>query len=243
MQSELLQAFIATLECRDVLSDGERELIFNLPWRLESVQRHQEIVRQGSTLSDSTLLIEGRSGRVSFLRNGGRQFTGFNVPGDFVDLPSFFLKSVDHSVVAVTQCTYARVSHDALRAISEKEPHLWRLFSMLVAIEGAMHRIWILNLGRRSPPRHLAHLICELQARLDITGQDAEESIPFPVTQTELGDILGISVVHTNRSVKKLRQAGLIEWTGRRLRVLDWQGLKSYADFDGMYLNAFKTPR
>lgn len=243
MQSELLQAFIATLECRDVLSSRERDLILDLPWRVESAPRHQEIVKQGSTLSDSTLLIEGRSGRVSFLRSGVRQFTGFNIPGDFVDLPSFFLKSVDHSVVAVTQCTYARVSHDALRAVSEKEPHLWRLFSMLVAIEGAMHRMWILNLGRRSPPRHLAHLICELRLRLDIVGQDADDSIAFPVTQTELGDILGISVVHTNRSIKKLRQAGLIDWTGKRLVVLDWQALESYADFDGTYLNAFVTTR
>lgn len=243
LKHDNLQAFVATLTARDQLSDRERDVLLALPWRRDTVTRHSEFVELGDTLSDSTLLIEGWCGRVSFMRNGSRQITGLNIPGDFVDLPSFFLRTLDHSVVAITDCTIARVSHDALRQLSVEEPHLWRLFTILIAIEGAVHRMWILNLGRRSPPHHLAHLICEVRARLAIIGRDLEEGFALPLTQAELADLLGISIVHTNRSMKQLREIGLIRRQGASYVVSNWDDLHAYADFDPTYLNVFRAPR
>jgi CRP-like cAMP-binding protein len=67
-------------------------------------------------------------------------------------------------------------------------------------------------------------------------GQDGE--YPWPFTQTEIGDALGLSTVHVNRTLQdELRAKGLIELTKGELRVLDWEGLKRMGEFDPTYLH------
>ena len=63
-----------------------------------------------------------------------------------------------------------------------------------------------------------------------------------PMTQTELGDALGISVVHVNRTLQKLRRDGLISFKSKRLKVLDWKRLSEIGDFDPTYLHLTPPP-
>lgn len=242
-QRDGFQAFLMSLEARDVLSHDERSALLALDWRRLSVAASREIVGHHRHTRQSCLLLSGLAARAMWLRNGERQISAVHVPGDFVDLHGLFLKVLDHSVIALTNCQIATVDHDALRALFEGYPHLGRVLTTLVAIDAAIQRNWIVGLGRQPAEARLARLVCELAVRMDIVGLLDDGRFPFPVTQETLSDILGLSLVHTNRKLMQLRDAGYLTWTRGEVTICDWEGLCELAEFDGIYLNRRQEPR
>src|SRR4051794_39232077 len=128
------------------------------------------MVVQGSSPQESTLLLEGLTARANTLYDGAQQITALHIPGDFVDLHSFLLRTMDHSVVALTDCRVASLSHQRLRTLTSRFPHLARLFWLSTLLDAAIHRQWIVGLGRRDALSHCAHLLCEMSLRLSVVG-------------------------------------------------------------------------
>ena len=234
---------IRKLEQRDRLSDEERQVLENAVAKVREVGADEDIVKEGDRPSESSLLLEGFAARYKVLSNGRRQITDFHVVGDFVDLHSFLLKTMDHGIVALTRCRIGVVPHATLNQITEKYPHLARLLWLHTLIDSAIHREWLTAMGRRPANGHLAHLICELFLRLRIVDQAEGDTIQIPITQAELGDALGLSTVHVNRVLQNLRGEGLVRWQGNALTILDWERLQQVAEFTPTYLNLQHEPR
>jgi CRP-like cAMP-binding protein len=231
------------LQHRDVLTPLEVEQIDALPMRTVAFAPGQDIVMQGTRPSESCLILRGFAGRSQTLREGQRQITALHVSGDFVDLHGYLLKVMDHSVVAIGPCEVGFVSHRHIRAITETTHHLTRMFWLSTVIDGAIQRTWITCLGRRSAEQHMAHLFCELYIRLEAAGVATGQAFDFPMTQAQLGDVLGLSVVHVNRKLQELRAANLLTWQGGRIAILDMKGLAELAEFDPTYLSLNREPR
>jgi CRP-like cAMP-binding protein len=242
-RSILNTRLIRKLEHFDRLSDEERQLLEGAVARSRVVNKGEDIVREGDRLTESILLLEGFAGRYNLLRNGKRQITALHVPGDFVDLHSFLVKKMDHAVLAITPCSVSGIPHEILYDISENHPHLARLLGVNLAVDAAIHRQWIVCLGRRSAVEHAAHLLCEMFLRLRAVGLTEDDSFKLPLTQAELGDSLGLSTVHVNRVVQELRAKGLITWRGERLLIDDWKRLQELAEFDPTFLSLEVEPR
>jgi CRP-like cAMP-binding protein len=96
------------------------------------------------------------------------------------------------------------------------------------------------SIGRRDAFARIAHLFCEIVVRMRAVGLVRDNSCDFPVTQTEIGDALGITTVHVNRTLKELREAGLATLNGGVLNILNWEGLKEAGEFDLTYLHLDK---
>ncbi len=207
------------------------------------MNKGEDIVREGDRPTESILLLEGFAARYDILRKGKRQITALHIPGDFVDLHSFLVKKMDHAVLAITPCSVAGVPHEILRHISESHPHLTRLLGVNLAVDAAIHRQWIVALGRRSALEHTAHLFCEMFLRLRAVGLTEDHSFKLPLTQAELGDSLGLSTVHVNRVVQELRAKELITWRGETLVIDDWERLQELAEFDPTFLSLEAEPR
>ncbi|MFC1459512.1 Crp/Fnr family transcriptional regulator [Microvirga arabica] len=239
----LAAALIRKLEKFDRISDAERQLLERAAVRQRTVAKGEDLVQEGSRPSESLFLITGFAARYSLLRKGKRQITALHVPGDFVDLHSFLVKKMDHSVMAITACTVGIVPHDALRAISETQPHLTRVLGVNIAVDAAIHRQWIVSIGRQSALEHTAHLFCELFLRLQAVGLAEDYSFKLPLTQAELGDTLGLSTVHVNRVIQEMRAQGLITWRGETVVIEDWPRLQQIAEFDPTFLSLEVEPR
>ena len=98
-------------------------------------------------------------------------------------------------------------------------------------------------MGRRSKKSHLAHLICELYVRLNVVGLVQEAGFQLDLSQAEVADTLGVSLVHLNKTLQSLRRDGLVRWTNRVVTILDWDRLVHVAEFDDTYLNLRREPR
>ncbi len=238
-----VQALIRHLDCRDVVTQAERALLASLNMRFRSFAKGEELVSEHSRPNESCLVLSGFTGREVLLKDGTRQITAIHVPGDFVDLHALLLKVMDHSVVALTDSYAAYVPHHELVRISEAAPHLSRLFWLSTVVDGAIQRAWIACIGRRKPLHHLGHLICELSMRLRAVGLASGDDFDFPVTQAQLADVLGMSLVQVNRTLQQLRRTGLISWKGPTITIHDFEGLADLSDFEPTYLNLFREPR
>lgn len=239
----MTNVLVQKLSLRDQLPPEERRLLERVAVRVREIARDQDIVHDGQRVTESTLLLDGMAARYKMLGGGRRQISALHIAGDFVDLHSFLLKTLDHGVVALTPCTIAQVPHEFLKELTETSPHLTRLLWLSTLIDAAIHREWITNMGRRAALERTAHLLCELFKRLEAIGRTDGWSFRLPLTQAELGDALGLSLVHVNRVVQALRTQNLVTWEGRVLTILDWERLCTMAEFDSTYLHLNKEPR
>lgn len=239
----LLQPFFRRLMLRDELGSEERMAIAAAAAERLEFAPGQDLVVEGSRPDRCLLVAEGFTCRYRLLSTGERQLTAIHLPGDFVDLHSLLLKEMDHSVGALTPCTILAFPHERLVRVTERFPHLTRLLWLSTLLDGAMHREWLVGMGRLSAPQRTAHLICELYMRLQALGLASEHKFSLPITQATLADAVGISSVHINRVLQEMRQKNLIMWSAGILEILDWGALVTEADFDDRYLHLVQEPR
>jgi CRP-like cAMP-binding protein len=239
----VVELLIRKLECRDSLSQSEKDALEGAVARIEDFPSGSDLVQEGQRPADSSLLLAGLAARYTLLSDGARQFTAIHIAGDFVDLHSFLVKKMDHGVMALTPCRVAKVPHETLRELSERHPHLARLLWLSTLIDAAIFRQWLVGAGRRSADSHMAHLFCELLVRHRVTGIARGDSFPLPITQNELADALGLSAVHVNRVLKDLRADGLVAWRDGVLSIPEFDRLAERAEFDPTYLVLDREPR
>ncbi len=202
------------------------------------------LVEERQRPGESTVILEGWAARyIRTARNGAEQILTLNLPGDFIDLQSFPLKVLDHGVRCLTTCRVAAVPHQAIRAITETDPHLTRVLWLQTLVDAAISRQRLFSMAQRTALEHAAHLICELFTRLRVIGYADEYSFELPLTQEQLASTIGLSTVHMNRVLQQLRKRELITWQRGTVHILKWDDLQSLASFDPAYLSLHDEPR
>lgn len=241
--SDQLRPLFASLETRDSVSDAEKETLLGAVSEVREFSPGSDIVAEGSRPTTSTLVLKGMTARYSTVEDGGRQITALHIAGDFVDLHSFPLKLMDHAVTAVDRCVVALFPHAGLERITESQPHLTRILWMLTLIDGSISRQWLVAKGRLTADEQLAHLFCELFVRSEAAGLARGSQFSLPITQEQLSDALGLSIVHTNRTLQRLRRTGALSWQDGRVDVLDWPLLRELGQFDPKFLHLERLHR
>lgn len=239
----MIDKLFRKLRVRDLLSREEEEALRETIVECEEVPGKRTLLKRGVQLERSILLLDGLVCRYKDLRNGRRQISALHIPGDFLDLHGFTLKKLDHDVMTLAPSRVAYAQHERLKWLTDEYPHLTRLLWFSTNLDAAIHREWELSLGQRSGVSRLAHLLCELYQRLRIVGDVQGESFAFPVNQTELGECLGLTPVHTNRVLRELRERGLVTFRNGQVVITDLRGLEALAEFDAGYLYLDSMPR
>ncbi|GBU19633.1 MULTISPECIES: Crp/Fnr family transcriptional regulator [Methylobacteriaceae] len=198
---------------------------------------HTDIVREGEPPRVMRLILSGWACHYKMLEDGRRQIVGFVLPGDLCDLNVPILRAMDHALAAITAVSLVEVSTDTLGAMTLNHPRLLRGLWWETLVREEILREWTLNLGQRDSLERTAHLLCELFVRLECVGLADGPKCPWPLTQTELADTLGISTAHTNRVLQELRTRGLIILRNRTLTIPDLKALQRVALFNPNYLH------
>jgi CRP-like cAMP-binding protein len=232
----MISVHLKKLRQRTEISSEEERAIRAAVTETRKLPADTIAVHSGEHLNSSLMLLEGWMARAKDLESGERQVTELHVAGDFTDLHAFTLKCLDHDVVTLSNCTVAVMPHDRLKKITEQYPHLGRVYWFTTNVDAAIHRECALSLGQRSAISRMAHLFCELYVRLHVVGLTKGKGYEFPLTQREVSECLGLTVVHANRTIQELRRRGLIELENRHLTILDRAGLERVAEFDDAYL-------
>ena len=228
---------IRKLEHGSPLSPADRLLIEKLSEHIAEIPPHRDLIRQGETPKYVHVVLEGFACRYKDLPGGERQIVAWLVPGDFCDLHVSVIGEMDHAIATMTASRICHLPRDHIEAALEHRPQLLRAFWWATLVDEAVLREWLVNIGRRPADRRIAHLFCELLARLQAVGMAGGGIIDFPLTQIDLADTVGLSAVHVNRIIQQLREDGLIVWRGGKLRILNPAGLAAFSGFEPAYLH------
>ncbi len=217
-------------------SPDDREAILSLPMITRQVALGEDVICQGDSPTSCTLVLQGFLCRYKLMPDGRRQILSFHVPGDVPDFQSLHVAVMDHSLGAVSDAEVALVAHGALREAMLEYPSIADAVWREMLQEAAIYREWILGLGRRFALARVAHLLCELIHRLKADNDVAGAEFDLPLSQAQIADAMGLSIVHVNRVLQELRARRLFILKGSSLRLLDGEGLKAVAEFDPDYL-------
>lgn len=232
----MISVHLRLLRKRVEISPEEEQAIRGSVAETREVAADEILIRSGEERHSSLVLLNGWMARSKDLSGGERQVTELHVAGDFADLHGLTLKRLDHDLVTLSDCTIGIVPHERLMAMTERYPRLARAYWLSTNVDAAIHREWVLSLGQRSALSRMAHLFCEMYERLEAVGRTNGNRYEFPLTQRELSECLGLTVVHANRTLQALRRRGLVELENRQLTIRDRNGLQGVAEFDRSYL-------
>ncbi|MBO0664532.1 Crp/Fnr family transcriptional regulator [Jiella sp. CQZ9-1] len=212
-----------------------------LPVTVREIDSGIDIVSEGQRVNQCCVLIDGFTYRYRHTLDGKRQIIAFHVSGDIPDLHSLHVNYMDHSFAATTPSRIGFVPHEAVWNLCVRRPNVAAALWRETLIDGAIFREWIVGLGRLSGLSRTAHLLCELAIRMRAVGLAPDRIYRLPLTQHELADALGLTVVTVNRVLRDLRLAGLVERDRSRMIIRDWAGLVRLGEFDPQYLH-FRLP-
>ena len=214
---------------------------------IETITREFEpgryLLREGDQPKYCSFLKTGYVYRHKIVADGGRQIVSIHIPGDFVDVQNILLGQSDHNIQALTLTTMIMVPIEELVAVATAHPLIAKALWRETLIEASMMREWIANVGRRNARARTAHMLCEVAIRREKAGLGSRETFDLPMTQEQLGDTLGLTAAHVNRTLKALEKEGLITRSKRSVTVADWRGLQRAGDFSAGYLHLDDTPR
>ncbi|MGI4765364.1 MAG: Crp/Fnr family transcriptional regulator [Janthinobacterium lividum] len=201
------------------------------------MQPREHIIREGDVPHVVNVVLSGWVCRYKMLPNGQSQIVSLFLPGDMCDPYVFLLGAMEQSLVTLTPVTLAKVPAQTIRTMTASGPELAEALWWQMLIVAEIQREWTVSLGRRTAVQRLAHLFCEVFARLAVVGLSNGSECNFPLTQSHLADILGLSPVHINRCLQDLRTTSLVTLRGKRLTINDHEGLMDLATFDPAYLH------
>ena len=228
--------FLLKLGSVGALPRADRELLLSLCEDERDLSRGTDIIREGDRPDHVHLMVTGWAARYQHLHEGSSQITAFMLPGDFCDTHITLLAEMDHSIRTVTDARVAFIPRATMAVLTER-PAIAKALWWASLVDAGVLRAWIVNIaGRLALPR-IAHLVCELHARLVNVGLADADSFALPITQEQLGQAVGLTTVHVNRTLKTLRDHNLMSFRDRQIVLDDVPALRELAGFDANYLH------
>ena len=197
----------------------------------------EDIIREGEHSPDRHLVLSGLACRYKLLPDGGRQIMAFLVPGDLCDAEIFILKEMDHSICTLAPSVIAPIPGERMRELLLDRPSVAVALWWGTLQDEDVLRARIVDIGRRDAYERLAHIVYELFVRLRAVSAIEDNHFELPLTQADLADATGLTPVHVNRTLQRLREEKLIAIEGKRWTVLDPPRLRETSGFNPNYLH------
>ena len=197
-----------------------------------SIDRGTQVLVQGQRSAHVFTVLEGVLIRFKLLEDGRRQIVNFMFPGDLVGLQAAMGEPLAHGVEALTGARLCVFARGRFPELVHDHPELGYDVIWLAAKEEAALEEHLVALGQRTARERIAYLAVFLVQRAIETGLAQGNSLTLTVTQTQIADMLGLSLVHTNRTMQTLRQSNLIMWNLSEIQIADMDAAREYARFD-----------
>lgn len=192
-------------------------------------QPGETLLSQGERSERLFTVLEGFATRSIQLEDGRRQVVNFVFPGDFLGLQAGIMGEMRHSVQATTAMRVCVFQRNRLWDLFRDKPDRAYDLTWIAAVEEHFLGETIATLGQRDATERVAWALARIWQRLSALGLGTKDGVQLPFRQHELADALGLSTVHTSRTVSILRSMGLLAWKRGQLNMLDPQRLFALA--------------
>lgn len=212
-------------------TEAEIEFIASMRTDQVVIRAGRPITLEGAQSSPLFSLFSGWAFRYKTLPDDRRQVLNFLLPGDVIGFQANMLGEVVHGVEALTDVILCRHSRDKIWPLYQNYPELAFDTTWLTAKEESLVDEFLLSVGRRTAPERIAMLIVHLFKRALALQPGATDTISLPVHQQHIADALGLSLVHTNKMLRRLQRHGFFRFQRQQLQMLDLPGLERVANY------------
>lgn len=228
---------ILKLQWGYALDDQDRERLEELCSNAVTVAARKDLISEGERPENVHLVLDGAAFRYKVLADGRRAIMALLLPGDFCDLNIAILGEMDHAIATIEQSRIVEIPRATIDELITNHPGITRALWWATLVDEATLREWLANMGRRPSDRQMAHFFCEIYTRMDAVKRVQDGRFRLSLTQEDLGDTLGMSTVHVNRTLQRLREEGFLEFLSREVEVRNIEALRRFAGFDPNYLH------
>jgi CRP/FNR family transcriptional regulator, anaerobic regulatory protein len=235
---------LARLAAFDAVTDEDIRSYALLAGPSRVVAKGEHLRHEGSPAPEIYRLVDGWLACSLGTPEGGRQITKIQLPGDFVGMPSLASSVAYESIEALSDAVVEIVPLATFAKIFHDHPRL-SAFLFMWAQEERVHLMRQLTLmGRMSAPKRIAGFVLSLHRRVFLGRSETALVFEAPLTQQDIADATGMSVVHANRGLRELRQRGMVTWQQRTVTIHDLDALTAFADVpsDGKRSTAWLEP-
>jgi CRP/FNR family transcriptional regulator, anaerobic regulatory protein len=197
-----------------------------------NVQAGSNILLQGTNSAHLYTVLSGWAFRYKTLADGRRQILNFALPSDLLGLQGSVNDEMQHSVEALTDMMLCVFPREKLWDLYRDYPTLAFDVTWLAAREEQILDENLLSVGRRTAMERLAYLLLVVFQRAEEVGLTKGNAIQIPFTQQHVADMLGMSLVHTNKTLRRLTATKAIRWKERRFELLDRDALAKLATYE-----------
>ena len=223
------------LSCPGLRDHSQEELSFINEFKKGEiiVDRGEIVLRQDSERKALYTVLEGILIRYRSLEDGRRQIVNFMFPGDLIGLQGMFDDPTSHTVEALLPSRLCVFDHTHFFDLMAQQPRLGYDITWLGAKEETALEEHIVALGRRSAKERVAYLaVWLLERAIGTCMAEDDDTIKVSITQTQVADMLGLSLVHTNRTIKALEREGLVMWRSGSIEVPNLDAAIDFAQFE-----------
>ncbi len=199
-----------------------------------SVDKGATVLLEGSHSAHLYTVLSGLGFRYKLISDGRRQILNYLLPGDLIGLQGSLMGEMQHSVEELSPMLLCVFERDQLPELYRNHPGLAYDITWIASREEQMLDENLLSVGRRTAIERAAYLIAFVGVRAESVGLDPDGKLVIPITQQHIADTLGLSLVHTNKTIRKLMDRKLIVWRDGGCVVIDRAGLMSLARWEGL---------
>lgn len=216
-------------------SDEELALVQSLKQGERTLPADATLIHEGQTDAPLYTLLSGWAFRFKTLSDGRRQILSFLLAGDFIGVQQKMGDASAHGVMTITDARFCIFNRNSLWEMHRRSPAMGFNVTWLTAHEESLVDDTLLSVGRRSAEERIATLLIQLFKRAAAlqAGPVEQNGVAFPLTQQHIADGLGLSLVHTNKTLRKLERRGLHHIADGRLHLDDAKALARLADLYG----------
>ena len=230
---DCLQCPLLDCEGLRALDQGQLKFMQDFKQGEFTIDKGTQSLVQGSISPHVYTLLEGVLFRYRILADGRRAIVNFVFPGDLIGLQGAMDDPLMHGCEALTAATLCVFSRDRVTELFAQQPRLGYDLTWLAAKEESALEELLMSIGRRTAQERLVYLAIFLIERGLATGLVKKSTLQISITQAQIGDTLGLSLVHTNRTLQALRRKGLVNWSLSSISIPDLDAAREFAHYDG----------
>lgn len=232
MQTDCRNCPLRAFPIFDTMTEGEVRFMQSFKSGEMRVEPGTTLMLEGSNSPQLYTVLKGMGLRYKSMPSGGRQVINFIFPGDFIGLQAGVMQEMQHSVESSTPMTLCVFDRRSLWTLFNEHPERAYDLTWGAAVEEHFLGETLATLGHMSGIQRIARAFARIHFRASSIDMVEDGGIPFPFKQQDLADALGLSLVHTNKTLARLRQMDVAEWRDGILHIKNHDRLCEIAELD-----------
>jgi CRP-like cAMP-binding protein len=201
------------------ITDNELGAIAEMKREHVELKAGSEIIHAGDDCPELYTLYSGWAIRFKTLPDGRRQILNIHLPGDLLGLQAAMFESARYGIQALTDVELCMLPRRKVWGLFEQMPELAFDVAWLGSREESRVDENLTSVGRRTAAERIAAFIVGLYKRAKMLALVVDDTFDFPLTQEHIADALGLSLVHTNKTLAKLRKMGMFTLANGKLTM------------------------